>query len=243
MSNLISYSDNMSLLYGEALDALHEAEEKIREKHKKVSEKKTNPNHVKQKAGMDYVEFAYMKSMANKYYPGWSFQNLIIIEQMLNAGWVAVQGELHFLDEGIKRVGACAAAHRIAFKSGKDRVPENIVDLGNDVKAAVTDALKKGFNTYMNISDDIYRHLEVEPLTKGQITVLYEIVEKCKPESQRKFYNFVDNNMNSTNAVEMSEKLLKSMASYVVEKEGQKTAEEKFNEYKSKLKELGIRID
>lgn len=201
-------SEQKMILNSAALEAVKEFEESIRQKHKKVSDTKTNPNHVKQKAGMDYVEFAYMKGQANYYYPIWGTKNLVIKHEMINAGWVVVQLDLYWIDDGIPRQGVCAAAHRIAFKKDHERIPENIVDLSNDVKAAVTDALKKGFNTYMNISDDIYRHLEIEDITDEQKELLYSIVEGCDPSRQRAFYSFVDDSTVKANLKETFDKLI-----------------------------------
>ena len=50
--------------------------------------------------------------------------------------------------------GAMTAAHRIQ----KQRGTESFVDIGIDVKAANTDCIKKAFNFYLNIADDVYRN-------------------------------------------------------------------------------------
>ena len=52
------------------------------------------------------------------------------------------------------------AAHRIQKKRGTDE----FVDIGNDVKASNTDCIKKAFNFYLNICDDVYRN-QVDDLT------------------------------------------------------------------------------
>jgi len=237
MSNLISHSDDLSIMAAKEFQkAIKDIQSDIKEKHEKVSKEETNPNHVKQKAGMDYVEFQYMKNKANEHYPGWSFKNLKIVEEFLVSGWVVVKGELHFIDEGMPRTGACAAAHRIAFKSGKDRIPENIVDLGNDVKAAVSDAMKKGFNTYMNISDDIYRALEIVDIDEDEKQFLYDIISDCNPTEQRKFYNFVDNNTTKANFKDIVKKTLGALYKYqkpINEKEATKL----LTKYKKQAKE------
>ncbi len=208
------YDENQSLINADMRKAINDFEEAVRKKHKKISQQRTNPNHVKQKAGMDYVEFSYMKNKANEHFPLWSFKNLKIAHEFLVSGWVVVQGELHFFDEGVPRVGSVAAAHRIAFKSGESRTPENIVDLGNDVKAAVSDAMKKAFNVYMNISDDIYRALEIEPISKRQQEVLYSIVELCQPDTQKKFYSFIDNSVYTNNFTDTLKRLLGTAYKY-----------------------------
>jgi hypothetical protein len=50
------------------------------------------------------------------------------------------------------------AAHRIQ----KGRESGTFVDVGNDIKSANTDCMKKAFNMYMNIADDVYRNQVVD---------------------------------------------------------------------------------
>lgn len=244
MSNELEkyYRENKHLFDSKLSETINMFEESVKKKHKKVSGQKTNPNHVKQKAGMDYVEFGYMKNKANEFYPLWSFKNLKIVHEFLMSGWVVVQGELHFIDEGVPRVGAVAAAHRIAFKSGEPRTPDNIVDLGNDVKAAVSDAIKKAFNVYMNISDDIYRTFEIENISNTQKSIAYEIISKCSPESQRKFYNFVDNSVFTNNYTETCKKLLSAAWKHQVEEEEEEVATKIITELQEELKKIGTDI-
>ena len=52
------------------------------------------------------------------------------------------------------------AAHRIQKKRGTNE----FVDIGNDIKAANTDCIKKAFNMYMNICDDVYRNQVEDPM-------------------------------------------------------------------------------
>lgn len=176
------------------LKAIKKFEDAVKKKHKQESNKSTPKAHVKKKAGLDYVEFAYMRNRANEAHPLWSFTKLQISTDFLKAGWVVVQGQLEWYENGFKRIGACAAAHRIAFKSGQDRVPENIIDLGNDVKAAVSDCMKKGFNTYMNISDDVYKKQTVEEITDEQKEYAYSLIENVSDtDTQHTMYRYIDN--------------------------------------------------
>ena len=239
MSDLNLSEKQLAVINKESLNAIREFEDALRLKHKEISQEETNPNHVKDKAGMDYVDFPYMKNKVNEHYPVWSFRDLKIVHEMLNSGWVVVQGELHFIDEGVPRIGACAAAHRIAFKKGMERTPENIVDLGNDVKAAVTDAMKKGFNTYMNISDDIYRHIEVVDLTENQKQILYDLAAECKKEDQSKFYKYIDNQTTNSNFRSTAIRLLKAVYRAKVNDSDSELSESDIesliNEYKQQL--------
>ena len=122
--------------------------------HKKISSLKTPSAYVKQKMGMDYVELSYMKELADKYYPGWSW--LVVNTEFAGTEAFVVHGRLAFIDNGIRRTGDMTAAHRI--QKNKEGV---YVDIGNDIKAANTDCMKKAFNTYMNIADDVYRNQNI----------------------------------------------------------------------------------
>lgn len=233
----------VSVMNMEALEAIREFEQAVKKKHRKISEKKTNKNHVKQKAGMDFVEWAYMKSQVNENYPIWSTKNLVIKHELISAGWIVVQFDLVFYDEGVPRTGVCAAAHRIAFKTGQTRTPENIVDLSNDVKAAVTDALKKGFNTYMNISDDIYRQIEIEDISAGQKKLLYDIVSDCEPSQQASFYSFIDNSVSRSNLTEITLKLLKAYYNFTSRTKGEEEAKKGYQSHKDLAIKNQINID
>ena len=124
----------------------------ITDKHKHVSELKTPGPYVKKKQGMDYVEYSYMREVADKEFPGWSWT--IEKTEVLGSEAYVVHGRLKWFDEGIWRQGDMCAAHRIQKKRGIDE----FVDIGNDVKAANADCIKKAFNMYLNICDDVYRN-------------------------------------------------------------------------------------
>ena len=130
----------------------------ITEHHKTVSNIDTPKYFVKNKMGADYVEYSYMREIADKHYPGWSWN--IIKSEALGSEAYVVQGRLRWFDNGIWREGDAVAAHRVQTK----RDGNGFVDIGNDIKAANTDAIKKAFNMYMNIADDVYRN-RVEDLT------------------------------------------------------------------------------
>ena len=142
----------ISGLQGEELAHVTKIREAITKKHKKVSNLTTPPFYVKKKMGMDYVEYSYMREVADKEYPGWSWT--IQKTEVLGSEAYVVHGRLKWFDEGIWREGDMSAAHRIQKKRGI----EEFVDIGNDVKAANTDCIKKAFNMYLNIADDVYRN-------------------------------------------------------------------------------------
>ena len=124
----------------------------ITDKHKLVSSLTTPSPYIKKKQGMDYVEYSYMREVADNQFPGWSWT--IEKTEVLGSEAYVVHGRLKWFDEGIWRQGDMCAAHRIQKKRGIDE----FVDIGNDVKAANTDCIKKAFNMYMNICDDVYRN-------------------------------------------------------------------------------------
>ena len=150
-----------------ATDIIREA---ITLKHKKVSDMSTPKPFVKKKMGMDYVEFSYMREIVDKEYPGWSWT----IEKTENLGSEAyvIHGRPKWYDEGIWREGDMVAAHRIQKKRGTNE----FVDIGNDIKASNTDCIKKAFNFYLNIADDVYRNqvddMELSDEQKNDILVL-----------------------------------------------------------------------
>jgi len=135
--------------------------------HKTVSNMKTPQKYIEQKMGLDYVKYGYMRDLADKFYPGWSWT--IIKCAPLGSEAYEVHGRLKWFDNGIWREGDCVAAHRIQKKRGSNE----FVDVGNDLKAANTDTIKKAFNMFMNIADDIYRNqIDEYELNKNQIQQL-----------------------------------------------------------------------
>ena len=150
-----------------ATDVMRKA---ITDKHKKVSLMSTPKPFIKKKMGMDYVEFSYMREVADKEYPGWSWT--IQNTEMLGSEAYVVHARLKWYDEGIWREADMVAAHRIQKKRGTNE----FVDIGNDIKSANTDCIKKAFNMYLNIADDVYRNqvddLELSDEQKNDILVL-----------------------------------------------------------------------
>jgi len=171
--------------YDEANAKVRKLLDDIRIKHNKVSAIRTPSKYVKKKpAGqgkpaLDYVDIKYMKSMANKHFPGWSWE--IVSYQSLSDKAFLVHGRLTWTDGVIKRTGDMVAGHRIqVLTSGA-----GYVDIGNDVKSANSDCFKKALNMYLNIADDIYRKLEIDveeellKLSKEQVQALLEVANSA----------------------------------------------------------------
>ena len=149
--------NELALIENGSLSTINKALNNITKHHKKVSDIKTPKPFVKQKMGMDYVEYSYMREIADKEYPGWSWT--VIKTEFAGTEAYVVHGRLKWFDNGVWREGDATAAHRVQKKRGSD----DYVDLGNDIKAANTDCIKKAFNMYMNICDDVYRNQVEDP--------------------------------------------------------------------------------
>ena len=145
-------SKEMMLTDTSSINVINDALKAITDKHKKVSKIATPSPYIKKKMGMEYVEYSYMREVADKEYPGWSWT--IINTENLGSEAFVVHGRLKWFDSGVWREGDMTAAHRIQKKRGT----AEFVDIGNDVKASNTDCIKKAFNMYLNIADDVYRN-------------------------------------------------------------------------------------
>tara|TARA_R100001082_G_scaffold109954_1_gene88396 strand:+ start:1330 stop:1941 length:612 start_codon:yes stop_codon:yes gene_type:complete len=155
--------------------------------HDKVSMENTPKSFVKKKMGQDYVEISYMKKLADKYFAGWSWT--IIKTETLGSEAFVVHGRLKWYEGGIWREGDMTAAHRIQKKKGSNE----FVDIGNDIKSANTDCMKKAFNMYMNIADDVYRNRVEDPsLTQEDIDYIYGEMEGLTEEWKLKISNSVE---------------------------------------------------
>ena len=159
----------LALIENGALTDIKKALKVITKHHKKVSELKTPKAFIKQKMGMDYVEYSVMRDIADNEYPGWSWT--VIKTEFAGTEAYVVHGRLKWFDNGVWRDGDVTASHRIQKKRGTDEY----VDLGNDIKAANTDCIKKAFNMYMNICDDVYHNQVEDPeLTDEQKNNIFE---------------------------------------------------------------------
>ena len=163
------------------LNQVNLALQEITKIHDDVSAIKTPKAYIKKKMDMDYVEIGYMKKVAEKHYPGWSWE--VIKTEFAGTEAYVVHGRLKWYDNGVQRVGDMTAAHRIQKKRGT----QEYVDLGNDIKSANTDCMKKAFNMYMNIADDVYRNqVEDTELTVDQCNELISLARDISDEEGAK---------------------------------------------------------
>lgn len=175
------------------LDMIQESLSNITSQHKDIGKIETPKGLVKKKMGFDYVELSYMKKIANEQFPGWSWT--IIKSEALGAAAYVVHGRLKWLDNGLWREGDMVAAHRIQTKRGSTE----FVEVGNDVKSANTDCMKKAFNVYMDIAADVYRS-DDPSLDDEQIEELKNIAHKISEEQFHKIQILIDEGtVNSAN--------------------------------------------
>ena len=176
-----------------SLDTVNESLIKITNQHKKIGKIQTPKGLVKKKQGFDYVELGYMKSVANEQFPGWSWN--IIKSEALGSNAYVVHGRLKWLDNGLWREGDMVAAHRIQTKIGTD----TFVDIGNDIKSANTDCMKKALNVYMDIAADVYRS-EDPNLDDKQYKKLMEKANKLDTDTADSIAKKIENQeINSSN--------------------------------------------
>ena len=149
---------------------------KITEQHKAIGRIETPNGFIKKRQGFDYVELSYMKNMANEQFPGWSWT--IISSEALGSNAYVVHGRLKWIDNGLWREGDMVAAHRIQTKRGTSE----FVDIGNDIKSANTECMKKALNVYMDIAADVYRS-EDPSLDDDQIEKIFSLAEKVDKQT------------------------------------------------------------
>ena len=83
------------------LDSVKKIQKAITRKHKRVSRIETPKAFVKKKQGFDYTEYSYMREVADKEYPGWSWT--IVSTQFVGDAAFLIHGRLKWFDEGIWR--------------------------------------------------------------------------------------------------------------------------------------------
>ena len=178
--------NDLTVIDNKSIDTINDALKRITKAHKDVSNIKTPNPYIKKKMNMDYVEYSYMRDLADKHFPGWSW-NVIKTEFAGTEAYV-VHGRLKWFDNGVWREGDSTAAHRIQKKKGTTEY----VDLGNDIKAANTDCIKKAFNMYMNISDDVYRNqVEDTELSEEQINNLMKAANNIDSNKAEEIHEMI----------------------------------------------------
>ena len=171
--------DAMEVLHDQAI--LNNQDDVLIRKHQHVSEEPTPSDVVKSRNGFDYVDEGYMRWRLNQHYPIWSWE--VIKYETLGDKAIVVHGRLKVMDEGVPRSFDSVAAHRIAVS----RNGSGYVDLGNDLKAANSDAFKVAVNRLCNVADDVYRKQYIDKsLDKDQSDYLYLCMSQMDTDEAKK---------------------------------------------------------
>ena len=173
----MSENNSIAIIDKQTVTNAQEILKDVTKQHTKVSQIETPKAYVYKKQGFDYVKLEYMRAIADKNFPGWSWT--IINTEVLGSEAYVVHGRLKWFDNGIWREGDMVAAHRIQKQKGTNL----FVDIGNDVKSANTDTMKKAFNTFMNIADDVYKKQYEDPeLSDKQIHEIRKLADEISAD-------------------------------------------------------------
>jgi hypothetical protein len=198
MSELAMYQSDMEELHDQAIQ-----DDVLINKHQQVSETPTPSDVVKSRNGFDYVDEGYMRWRLNQHYPIWSWE--VIKYETLGDKAIVVHGRLKVMDEGVPRSFDSVAAHRIAVS----RNGSGYVDLGNDLKAANSDAFKVAVNRLCNVADDVYRKQYVDKsLDEVQANTLMDVIaEMDKKEADQVYKALQSGKINKDNYDKVMSKL------------------------------------
>jgi len=115
--------------------------------------------------GYNYIIASYMFDRLSKHFPGWSLEMAAPLD-FHGAEWVTAQVNLIVIDYGLlaqgmplehcKRKFYGVDSLRIQYGKDKEHKPENLVDLGDNCKSAITAAGKWAINRLLGIGDDVY---------------------------------------------------------------------------------------
>ena len=134
--------------------------------------KKTRP--AKGGGTWTYVSGSYMKKQLNMLF-GWNWDFEIVNEQiLLEAGEVVVKGKLTCRSNGVTIVKMQYGNKDIMFKKGTTTP----LSIGNDMKAAATDALKK-CAAELGIAQDVYAPAEFKDVE------VIEAIESGKSNAEK----------------------------------------------------------
>lgn len=154
--------------------------------------KKTHSRYVKQRPGKggatwNYVAASHVVEVLNKVFGyAWSFEVLTpekdALDIAIKTGCVAVKGSLTVLTDVGPIVKQQFGRKEVAVtKAGK------ILDFGNDMKAAASDALKKCASE-LGMFKDVYApedYLEIDVIDDEQTTVVQQEVQKEAEDAKK----------------------------------------------------------
>jgi len=153
-SGLVEALANVSLLKSE-----EHFRDNIREYITSPYDKKTPPEKVKKRPdGYDYVESSYMDFETKKFMPLYEYKLLHYSNDM---GWISVIVSLTDRTTGNTELGAGSA--RVQVSRGVETPGfRDVIDMSNNIKAALTNAIKNAQSRF-GIAADIYQRRESIP--------------------------------------------------------------------------------
>lgn len=170
----------------------------IRKRRQNIMDKPTDKSYVKKKptgtgTTLDYVPANYMDNAFKDSIP--VYENHFAFPPFVFQNWIIVGIEVK--DKISENVELGLAAHRIQFKADKKKAitgyydeqkqwhaptmnmgeltPFDMIDVSNDAKAALTDAIKNGQSRH-GICSDIYQKNIVDPETLQEWQQEYNII-------------------------------------------------------------------
>jgi hypothetical protein len=167
---LIKQNDNIILYSAEFIEKVQQLKQDMHKFYTNIGEEVTpridgsgRQIVAKRPDGKDYIIEGYMRKKLDQYFPGWSLESAAPLE-FLGSEWVVAQVKLCIIDEQLMAFGIIPPIRsfygvdsvRIQFKRDQPHTPENIIDVGDNCKQAVSAAFKYAINRLTNIGDDIY---------------------------------------------------------------------------------------
>ena len=140
----------------------------------------------------DYVTGGYVKKCLNLLFGwDWSFE---IVEQMIMSGEAIVKGKLTCNSNGRTIVKMQFGNKDIVYKKEPDKDGNRVpLSIGNDLKSAATDALKKCASE-IGIAADIYNkedfrevHVDVEKTSRNELNELFDLKFDTLTEKEQEF--------------------------------------------------------
>jgi hypothetical protein len=160
---IVPYSEDFIARVRKFKKQIHEFYKEVGEQPTPEFDGEGRPIIRKREDGMNYIIESYMRKKLDEIFPGWSWEMAAPL-QFLGAEWVVAQGHLTIIDEHLLAFNIVPPvrrfygvdAVRIQYRKDAPHTPENIVDIGDNCKAAVMNAFKFAVNRLTFIGDDVY---------------------------------------------------------------------------------------
>ena len=155
---------------------------------------KTPQEHIHSRPGkgggsFDYVTGVYVKKVLN-YVFGWLW-DFKVLQHGKEGHFIWVLGELTVKNNsGTTITKTQFGRAEIKYKKDTKKIPENMLDFGNDLKAATTDALKKCASEF-GIASDVYGKNEFRSVGVKDTPAPKDVVQHLKKKKEEDMKNWV----------------------------------------------------